>query len=242
MKRQLLFLAAALPLSLAAANLPAPSLNPKLKAPIKTWDEAIPLGNGLLGGLLWGEDHTLRLSLDRGDLWDERPSKRFLEVRDRFNWATMQRLVAENRMAEFNDIFDSNYEYDAPPTKLPAGRLEITLDASQSLAAFELNLATAEAIARLQGGSEIRAFVSAAKIREPVAMLRIPGPAMKDLSLRAPESVKKLHYPPARPGQAGNLRWFEQPGAYGFAYVVCAGWKRAGDATLVAVTDRKSVV
>jgi len=59
---------------------------------------------------------------------------------------------------------------------------------------------------------------------------------VKELSLRAPESVKKLHYPPARPGQAGNLRWFEQPGANGFAYVVCAGWKRAGDATLVAVT------
>ena len=133
MNRQLLFLAAALPLSLAAASLPDPSLNPKLQAPIKTWDEAIPLGNGLLGGLVWGEDHTLRLSLDRGDLWDERPSKRFLEVRDRFNWATMQRLVAENRMAEFNDIFDSNYDYDGPPTKLPAGRLEITLDPSQSL-------------------------------------------------------------------------------------------------------------
>ena len=236
MNRQLLLLAAALPLSLAAASLPDSSLNPKLQAPIKTWDEAIPLGNGLLGGLVWGEDHTLRLSLDRGDLWDERPSRRFLEVRDRFNWATMQRLVAENRMAEFNDVFDSNYEYDAPPTKLPAGRLEVTLDPSQALDTFELNLATAEAIARLKGGNEIRAFVSAAKVREPVAMLRIPGPAMRDLSLRAPESVKKLHYPLARPGQDGNMRWFEQPGADGFAYVVCAGWKRVGDTTLVAVT------
>ena len=236
MNRTLLLLAALLPLSLSAASLPTPSLNPKLQAPIKTWDEAIPLGNGLLGGLLWGEDHTLRLSLDRGDLWDERPSKRFLEVRDRFNWATMQRFVAENRMAEFNDVFDSNYDYEGPPTKLPAGRLEITLDPSQTLDVFELNLATAEALARLRGGSEIRAFVSAAKIREPVAMLRIPGPAVKDLGLRAPESVKKLHYPPARPGQDGNLRWFEQPGADGFAYVVCAGWKRVGNSTLVAVT------
>ena len=37
-----------------------------LTAPISTWDEAIPLGNGLLGGLLWGEGRTLKLSLDRG--------------------------------------------------------------------------------------------------------------------------------------------------------------------------------
>jgi len=49
-------------------------MNLKLTAPIKTWDEAVPLGNGLLGGLLWGEGGLLRLSLDRGDLWDERPA------------------------------------------------------------------------------------------------------------------------------------------------------------------------
>ena len=29
-----------------------------LTAPITSWDEAIPLGNGLLGGLLWGEGGT----------------------------------------------------------------------------------------------------------------------------------------------------------------------------------------
>lgn len=231
-----LFLAAALPLALRAAGLPDASLNLKLQAPIKTWDEAIPLGNGLLGGLVWGEDNVLRLSLDRGDLWDERPSKRHLELHDRFNWATMQRLVAEDRMAEFDDIFDSNYIYDAPPTKLPAGRLEITLDPSQSIEAFELKLATAEAIARLRDGSEARAFISAAKVRVPIAIVRISGPAVKDLRLRPPDSVKKLLYPPADSGQAGNLRWFEQPGADGFAYAVCAGWKRLGDSTLVAVT------
>src|ERR1700690_892201 len=152
MHRQLLFLAAVLPLSLAAASLPDSSINPKLQAPIKTWDEAIPLGNGLLGGLVWGGDNTLRLSLDRGDLWDERPSKAFVAVHDRFNWATMQRLVAEDRMAEFNEIFDSNYDYDGPPTKLPAGRLEVTLDPSQSIESFALNLASAEAIAQLKGG------------------------------------------------------------------------------------------
>ena len=125
---------------------PAPrdsSLNLRLTAPIKTWDEAIPLGNGTMGGLLWGETNLLRLSLDRGDLWDERPSKRFTEVRDKFNWRTMQQLVASNRMAEFHDIYDSNYDYNGPPTKLPAGRVEIMLDPSQTVEAFELNLATA---------------------------------------------------------------------------------------------------
>src|ERR1039458_7014335 len=126
-------MAAALPFSLAAASLPNASLNPKLQAPIKTWDEAIPLGNGLLGVLLWGEGNVLRLSLDRGDLWDERPSQAFLQVRDQFNWATLQQLVASNRMDEFNAIGDVNYDYNGPPTKLPAGRIELTLDESQTV-------------------------------------------------------------------------------------------------------------
>ena len=68
---------------------------------------------------------------------------------DRFNWATMQQLVAGNRMAEFHEIFDSNYDYNGSPTKLPAGRVEIRLDPSQTVEAFELNLATAEGLARL---------------------------------------------------------------------------------------------
>ncbi len=55
-------------------RLPGPDLNLVLTAPIATWDEAVPLGNGLMGGLLWGGGSTLRLSLDRGDLWDERPA------------------------------------------------------------------------------------------------------------------------------------------------------------------------
>ncbi len=56
------------------SELPKPCYNLVLQAPINTWDEAIPLGNGLMGGLLWGENNTIRLSLDRGDLWDERTS------------------------------------------------------------------------------------------------------------------------------------------------------------------------
>ena len=219
-----------------ASRLPDASLNLKLAAPISTWDEAIPLGNGTMGLLLWGEGNTLRFSLDRGDLWDERPSPRHLAVKDRFTWAAMQRMVAGNNMAEFNEVFDSNYDYDNSPTKLPAGRVELVLDPSQMVESFELNLATAEGIARFTNGSQLRAFVNADTIHSPVALLRIPGPALNDVRLHSPDSVKKLGYAAPRKGEAEGLRWFEQEGADGFAYAVCAAWKRAGDVTLLAMT------
>lgn len=44
----------------------------KLNSPVDRWDEAVPLGNGLIGVLLWGSGRKVKLSLDRGDLWDER--------------------------------------------------------------------------------------------------------------------------------------------------------------------------
>jgi alpha-L-fucosidase 2 len=220
----------------AHAAAPEAALNLKLAAPIKTWDEAIPLGNGTMGVLLWGEGSTLRLSLDRGDLWDERPSKARLAVQDRFNWPALQRMVASNDMGEFNKVCDSNYDYNGPPTKLPAGRIEIDLEESLTLGSFELNLATAQGLANFQGGAQLRAFVNAADVKNPVALIRIPAPALKDVRLKSPESVKKLGYPPPRTGEADGLRWFEQDAAEGFAYAVCAAWKRVGNETLLAVT------
>jgi alpha-L-fucosidase 2 len=221
---------------LCAAPLPEASLNLKLAAPISTWDEALPLGNGLLGALVWGETNLVRVSLDRGDLWDERPSKRFMEVKDRFTWKAMQEMIAANRMAEFNDVFDANYDYNGPPTKLPAGRLEIELDPTQKIESFELNLANAHGLVHLTGEQHITSFVNAEAVEEPVVLMRIPGPAPKAVRLRTPDAVRKLNYPRARTGESDGWRWFEQEAANGFSYAVCVGWKRVDGSTLFGVT------
>ena len=110
----------------------------RLTAPIDSWDEAIPLGNGLTGGLLWGSGSTLRLSLDRGDLWDERPAKAYDPKQ--FNYATILKLKAEGNYAEINRILDAPW-LEPFPTKLPVGRIEFDLDPAIKLSAFSLNLA-----------------------------------------------------------------------------------------------------
>lgn len=207
-----------------------------LAAPIASWDEAIPLGNGTMGVLVWGEGGTLRLSLDRGDLWDERPSPQFVAVRDRFNWRAMQDMVTSNRMDEFNQVFDANYDYNAAPTKLPAGRVEIDLAPGVALRQFRLNLNTAEARAVLADGVEVRGFVDAAHVGEPVAVFYVPGKSWRGLRLLSPESVKKLGYPAPRQIQEEDWRCFEQPAADGFSYAVGAGWKSVSGGTLLAVT------
>jgi alpha-L-fucosidase 2 len=52
----------------------------------RTWDEGIPLGNGMLGALVWQKNGRLRLSLDRADLWDLRPMKGLNRHEFRYRW------------------------------------------------------------------------------------------------------------------------------------------------------------
>ena len=211
----------------AAADDP---LKLELTAPIRTWDEAVPLGNGLLGGLLWGEDNTIRLSLDRGDLWDERPAPDM--PWEKFNFANLIRLVQEQKAGEITAIFDRNYSA-AHPTKIPAGRLEIVLEPTQQVQRFELAMAAAQGRAWLQDGTQLDVFFSAT---EPVALLRISGAGPKSLRLLPPASVKALGYPDPRTGSEAGTQWFLQAAAEGLSYCVCLHTRRIDDATLLAVT------
>src|SRR5262249_31150128 len=140
-----------------------------LPAPIAHWDDAIPLGNGILGGLLWGENNVIRLSLDRGDLWDERVPE--MLTRPDWTYAKMVALKEAGGHATHVERSDKPYDPVRYPTKLPGGRLEITLDPSCAAASFSLDLASAEARVDLSQGT-LTAFYDA---NEPVAMLRIRG-------------------------------------------------------------------
>ena len=118
-----------------SSRLPDATLNLKLTAPITTWDEAIPLGNGTMGVLLWGESNTAAPARSIAAIsGTSGPRNNISPVKDRFTWARHATdWSPSNRMDEFNEVFDSNYDYDGPPTKLPAGRVEIVLDPSQTV-------------------------------------------------------------------------------------------------------------
>jgi alpha-L-fucosidase 2 len=233
--------------SVAAApplpQVPQANDNLVIAAPITRWDDAIPLGNGLMGGLLWGEERTLRLSLDRGDLWDERPSGAQLWWK-KYTYAKGVARVRANKADTVNQWWDSPYN-GVTPTKLPAGRLEIELAPGQRVAAFELNLATAEGFVRLRGKPRVRAFFSAI---EPVALMWIPGtsPASYDLVPSGsrpgrdggPSSggaVARLGYPAAQHGKNESAKWYVQDAADGFQYCVYLESARVDNGTLLAI-------
>ncbi len=218
---------------------PAAADNTAIQAPVSSWEDAVPLANGLLGGLFWGEANTLRLSLDRGDLWDERTHG------DPDWW----RKNPWSAITEDNPDPWGGYYQGTTPAKLPSGRLELILTAGTTVETFELRLAEAEGIATLAGGASARAFASATS---PVLMLSIQGAAVESLNLvpagTAPGgedqfasahsggAVAALGYPAPVLGNAADLRWCAQEAADGFSYCAAVAMERTGTQTRLAVT------
>ncbi len=208
---------------------PSAASNLELTAPIDRWDEAIPLGNGLMGGLLWGAGQNLKLSLDRGDLWDLRTPETIL--RKDWTYATIKRLVAEKNQAKLIELFDKPYIDFPYPTKIPAGRLELTLAGSQSARSFSLDLRTA--VGRVKAGEDtVEVFFSAA---EPVAMIRISGPEPK-WRIVPPASLKRLGYAPPQTGSDGATSWSLQQASGGLQYAVVVAGRRVGNSTQIAIS------
>jgi len=128
---------------------------------INTWDEAIPLGNGLTGSLIWGDGSPLRISLDRGDLWDTRLAP---EWNDKdCTYAELIRLVQADDHESIVKRFEAPYTNHVFPTKIPAGRIELDFG---------------EACRALQGGfrSWMRLHTSKCSLR--TAILILPASCM----------------------------------------------------------------
>ncbi|MGA7203719.1 MAG: hypothetical protein WBX27_03705 [Specibacter sp.] len=208
----------------------------RLAAPITSWEDALPLGNGLLGGLLWGEGNVLRLSLDRGDLWDER-------THGEQGW---WKKHPWNTAGEDPDPWGKYYG-GLTPTKLPAGRMELHLEPGQRMEEFELDLATAQGTATTSAGATVSAFASAT---EPVIMVRLAGSAIGSIELvpagagsagtfantHSGGAVAALGYPPARRGSSGTMSWYVQESADGPSYCACVAVRESGNGATAAIS------
>jgi len=215
---------------------PLPEHGLQFESPSQTWDEAIPLGNGLLGALLWGDGKPLKISLDRTDLWDLRPVPEFRTKE--YSYKNMRQWVKEGRLSDLHRLYDDPYG-NAGPTKIPAGRIELTIGDNPVFEKASLDLAGAMATVQFQGKFKVRVFIHA---REPVGMIHIRSAEPVKLKLLAPPFAGKI-MDEAGPGKisAGDLaslrynapvesngdNWtgYLQEGWGGFKFAVVIAWR-----------------
>ena len=194
-----------------------------LTAPIKTWDEGVPLGNGKIGALLWGEGTLLRVSLDAADLWDTRTPE-MLQRKD-WTYAKMIELHRKQDWKTMHEYFDVPYDTIAYPTKLPAGRLEISL--AKPLTEFRLDYSSGLAS---EAGTGLQALVSP---HSPVFFLSAP---IVSVELKRPDSLKLLGYGPAESGESGDVVWFRQSAAMGLQYCVAYAAPKGANRLVATIT------
>jgi len=131
--------------------------NLKFDSLAKRWDEGIPLGNGWLGALIWQKGDKLRMSLDRVDLWDDRP---MLEI-DKLKFSWVVEKVKLNQYDSVQKIGDKPYEKYPAPTKIPGAAIQFDLKKLGKVVSNILDIKTGLAVIKFQNGIVFNNYIHA---------------------------------------------------------------------------------
>jgi alpha-L-fucosidase 2 len=204
----------------------------------KSWDEGIPLGNGMMGALIWQRGGSIRLALDRADLWDLQKIKEFERPEFRFSWVADQ--VKNNNYGKVQELFDVPYDRDPAPTKIPAGAIELLIPDIGNVESVTLRLRDAACEIRWQNNVRFTAFVHATEPRGWFYIEGLPN-RIKPRVLPPPygrngtgeknsnsgpsgNDLRRLNYPPPVGREKEGEILYHQECADGFAYDLWLGW------------------
>jgi hypothetical protein len=213
---------------------PQPEHGLHYTTPAMVWDEALPLGNGILGALVWGDGAPLKISLDRTDLWDLRPVPEYNSPD-----YTFKKMIEWHHAGRHDDLvrlYEQPYRRPESPTKIPAGRIELTFPGNPAFVNANLWLPHATATVELQNRVHVSVQVHAT---QPVGLIRMPWAAGAQPKLVAPAfggqgSLGKLGYPAPAEQSGEDWQAFTQEGWQGFRFAVYLAWKRSGESWLGA--------
>jgi alpha-L-fucosidase 2 len=220
---------------------PFPESNLKFTKLADSWDEAIPLGNGMLGALVWKKENRLRISLDRADLWDLRPMENLDNPEWRYSWVKEQ--WENDTYSRVQKMFDAPYDQDPAPSKLPGGALEFDISSFGEVESAELNIRTALCEIKWKNGITLRLFINA---ESPVGWFRFEGlktglipdfiaPAynLEEKSdtdnSHSGQDLRRLDYPKGDIIKSDKSITYNQKGWGGFQYQINVRWKENND-------------
>jgi alpha-L-fucosidase 2 len=204
----------------------------------KSWDEGIPLGNGMVGAIVWQKEGSLRIALDRADLWDFRTPSEFQRPEFKFSWVVAQANKGDYKPVQ--DLFDLPYDRDPYPTKIPAAALEFKVQNIDEIESVRLELENALCAVRWKNGTRLLAFVHATEQRGWFRFENVNGEVQPGISpppyastdASKPEGIsgpggndlRRLGYSLPKITYGKNEISYHQECSNGFAYDVWVGW------------------
>jgi alpha-L-fucosidase 2 len=197
------------------------SLNLTFNSIPERWDRGFPLGNGMIGVLVWQNNGMLRLSVDRADLWDLRPTAEIEKYT--YKWAYQQRLKGD-----FDTVWkvaDEPYDRDAAPTKIPGAAIEFDITSFGPVESATLNIASAICTIIWKNGVVFRTFVDATKPiaryewqgATPIPILKAPpyttnAVQKSENQVVGGSDLRRLGYPEGEIITSKNLTVYRQKG------------------------------
>ncbi len=200
------------------------------EVPPARWLEGIPLANGDIGALMWGDGSPLRFTLDKYDAWECR-EKSFGDE----TYQDLRRMIEEGRNKEAEELLYVYRIYaEGPhPTRLPMPRFEIDFVRPFIWESGRLRLADATVdITGSMDGDPVRlqALVHA---NANALLIHLDGAAAKEARLRvgwdhlsddAKEKLRDWDYPePVVTAEADSGTWYLETPA---GYEVAVAWAR----------------
>lgn len=222
-------------------NFPAPQQNLVFGELPASWDEAIPLGNGMLGALIWQKGSNLRFSLDRADLWDLRPVENLSKPEFSFGW--VQEQVRNNTYRAVQEMFDVPYDAMPAPSKIPGAGLEFNISGLGKVKSVQLDIAEALCRVEWENGTILETFVHAADAAGWFRFINVPSgfqpaiipPEYKktesdgELSPVTGQDLQRLGYEQGIVETSENKQVYRQQGWEGFEYEVAVAWQTKGE-------------
>ena len=202
------------------------------------WDEAMPLGNAMVGNLVWQKDGKLRFSLDRADLWDLRPMENI--DFDKWKFTDVYEHWKDGKYKDVQEAFDVPYDKLPAPSKIPAGALEFDISKLGKVKLVSLDIKTATCIVDWDNGAKLTTFVHAEKplgwykfenIPEGIS-LELVSPAYNRENTeghtnQSRNDLNQLEYQEGEIIKGDNSYTYNQNGWGKFSYQIHTSWEES---------------
>jgi alpha-L-fucosidase 2 len=172
----------------SASAQPQPRHNLTVKKLTTRSEESFPLGNGLIGAMIWQKGNMLRMSLDRADLWDLRPTRDI----DKLTFNMVADHVNRNDYAVIQQLGDVPYVRDPAPSKIRGAALMFDISELGEPDYSTLDISTGICLTHWKSGATFESFVHATK---PVGWFRFS---------RIPENLKPVLEAPVYQGETST--------------------------------------
>jgi len=204
-----------------------------------SWDQGIPIGNGWLGAVVWQKDTKLRLSIDRVDLWDDRPMAGIDQLK--FSWVKQQ--FTNMNYAPVQKIGDDPYMSLPAPTKIPGAAIEFDIRQLGEAVKDSLDIHKAVNTIKFKSGISFTTYVHATQqagffcfegLKDQQIVPVLIGPVYQSLITNSTDQMSEnsltgLGYANGSTSKKNGQIILHQPTLGKNYYEVLVQWKRIGN-------------